>query len=81
MLYKSEYLTVESDVRSVPLGEKRKRGRPKKLNNCLVRSPIRNVDQESVTEILVDESEVLAVPATASPSPAKKIQKEEESDC
>ena len=73
MLYKSEYLTVESDVRSVPLGEKRKRGRPKKLNNCLVRSPVRNVDQESVTEILVDESEVLEVPATA--SPAKKFKK------
>ena len=59
MLYKSEYLKVESDVRSVPLGEKRKRGRPKKAINCLVRSPVRNVIQESVTEILENESDVV----------------------
>ena len=30
---------VTSEVRSVPLGQKRKRGRPKKLPNCLTRSP------------------------------------------
>lgn len=33
-------LEVTSDVRSVPLGAKRKRGRPKKMPNCLVKSPI-----------------------------------------
>ena len=33
-------LEVTSDVRSVPLGQKRKRGRPKNLPNCLVKSPV-----------------------------------------
>ena len=41
MLYKSGHLEVDPYVRSVPLGEKRKRGRPKKITNCLVRSPIK----------------------------------------
>ena len=41
MLYKSGHLEVDPLVRSVPLGEKRKRGRPKKIPNCLVRSPVK----------------------------------------
>ena len=41
MLFKSGELEITPDVRSVPLGEKRKKGRPKKLPNCLVKSPIR----------------------------------------
>ena len=32
-------LEVSSQVRSVPIGQKRKRGRPKKLPTCLERSP------------------------------------------
>ena len=34
-------LEASSDVRSIPLGAKRKRGRPKKLPNCLAKSPVR----------------------------------------
>ena len=41
MLYFTGALEATSDVRSVPLGAKRKRGRPKKLPNCLARSPVR----------------------------------------
>jgi hypothetical protein len=41
MHYKSEKLEATHDVRSVPLGEKRRKGRPKKIPNCLVKSPIR----------------------------------------
>ena len=41
LLYKSERLEATPDVRSVPLGEKRRKGRPKKLPNSLVKSPIR----------------------------------------
>jgi hypothetical protein len=41
MLYKSGHLEVDPYVQSVPLGEKHKRGRPKKIPNCLVRSPIK----------------------------------------
>ena len=39
MLYKEGRLEVTSQVRAVPLGQKRKRGRPKALGNCLMRSP------------------------------------------
>ena len=47
MLFKSGFLEVTPEVRSVPLGQKRKRGRPKKLPNCLARSPIRTVCEQS----------------------------------
>ena len=40
MLYIQGNLEVTSEVRSVPLGQKRKRGRPKKLPSCLTKSPI-----------------------------------------
>ena len=47
LLYKCGVLEITSDVRSKPLGQKRRRGRPKKLPFCLVNSPDRvpsNVD-------------------------------------
>ena len=39
MAYRQGYLEVTPEVRSVPLGAKRKRGRPKKLGHCLAKSP------------------------------------------
>ena len=39
MSYREGRLKVTSQVRSVPLGQKRKRGRPKGLGNCLLKSP------------------------------------------
>ena len=39
MAYLHGKLEVTSEVRSVPLGQKRKRGRPKKMPHCLTRSP------------------------------------------
>ena len=43
-------LEATSDVRSVPLGQKRRKGRPKKLPNCLQKSPTRSqAVQETVT--------------------------------
>ena len=42
-MFKTGALEISSDVRSKPLGQKRKRGRPKKLPACLTRSPEPNV--------------------------------------
>ena len=39
LLYKTKGLTETEDVRSQPLGQKRMRGRPKKLPHCLASSP------------------------------------------
>ena len=39
MMFKTGALEVTSEIRSVPLGEKRKRGRPKKMPHCLSKSP------------------------------------------
>ena len=39
LMYKTELLEVSSEVRSKPLRQKRKRGRPKKLPACLTKSP------------------------------------------
>ena len=39
MMYKCGILEVDSEVRSKPIGQKRKRGRPKKLPACLAQSP------------------------------------------
>jgi hypothetical protein len=65
MSYLQGKLEVTSEVRSVPLGQKRKRGRPKKLpSNCLTRSPVQlqrgDVPQSPVQ---VEESEENARPA------------------
>ena len=38
--YKAGTIEVTSDVRSVPLGAKRRKGRPKKIPNCLSKSPV-----------------------------------------
>ena len=43
MMYFAGYLSPEDDVRSVPLGGKRKRGRPAQNRHCLIRSPTREV--------------------------------------
>ena len=40
MAYRQGYLEVTPEVRSVPLGAKRKRGRPKKVGHCMARSPL-----------------------------------------
>ena len=39
LMYKCGQLEVTSDVRSKPLGQKRQRGRPKKMPHCLTHSP------------------------------------------
>ena len=39
LMYKCGPLEVTSDVRSKPLGQKRQRGRPKKMPHCLTHSP------------------------------------------
>ena len=39
MLYKEGRLELTSDIRAVPLGQKRRKGRPKKLPHCLSSSP------------------------------------------
>ena len=38
LLYKTGIMEITSDVRSKPLGQKRKRGRPKKIPHCLQKS-------------------------------------------
>ena len=54
MMFKTEVLAVTSEVRSVPLGEKRKRGRPKKLNHCLQKSPVRASVEKRNDDVVVD---------------------------
>ena len=39
MCYMEGIMEVTSQERAVPLGQKRKRGRPKNLGNCLMKSP------------------------------------------
>ena len=41
LMYKCNILDIDSEVRSKPIGQKRKRGRPKKLPACLANSPER----------------------------------------
>ena len=48
MMFKCGILEVDSAVRSKPIGEKRKRGRPKKLPAALTRSPEPVVAREPV---------------------------------
>ena len=47
LLYKAGRLEVTSEVRSVPITQKRKRGRPKKLPHCLANSPTRDSNSDS----------------------------------
>ena len=39
MAFRQGYLEVTPEIRSVPLGAKRKKGRPKKVGHCMARSP------------------------------------------
>ena len=63
-------MEVTPEVRSVPLGAKRKRGRPKKLGHCLAMSPPSQVSEpRSLSDTTqgepapdVDQEEVLQVP-------------------
>ena len=53
-------LIVEDDVRAVPLGGKRKRGRPKRNPHCLTRSPCQSTTADNVQEndeIVADDVE------------------------
>ena len=59
MHYKTGSLEATPDVRSVPLGAKRRKGRPKKIPNCLVKSPISVQHHEDT----VDETDEEAVEA------------------
>ena len=53
MHYKTGKLEAAPDVRSVPLGEKRKKGRPKKLPKfSLVKSPVRAPSEASPPELV-----------------------------
>lgn len=54
MMYKTGKLQVTSDVRSKPLEQKRKRGRPAKLPLCLARSP---PNRDTVRDDLIHVSE------------------------
>ena len=55
-------LEVAPDVRSVPLGCKRKRGRPKKIPNCLFRSPVRSTNEDVVhVEQLPDDDDLAVI--------------------
>ena len=40
LYFKQGLLEITSQIRSVPIGQKRKRGRPKNLPNCLSKSPV-----------------------------------------
>ena len=63
-------MEVTPEVRSVPLGAKRKRGRPKKLGHCLAMSPPSQVSEpcslsdtnQGDPDLDVDQEEVLLVP-------------------
>jgi hypothetical protein len=57
LLYANGQLEATSDVRSVPLGEKRRKGRPKKIPHSLQKSPAR-----SPVEVSPDDGD--DVPAT-----------------
>ena len=65
LLYRTGKLEVTSEVRSVKLGQKRKRGRPKKLRHCLVRSPVPSVAADEPAENLSKSPE----PMQMSPLP------------
>ena len=55
MMFKTGSLDVTSEIRSVPLGEKRKKGRPKKIQHCLLMSP--PLPNRAVTDTLTEASD------------------------
>lgn len=63
-------------MRSVPLGQKRKRGRPKQIPNCLVKSPIRvpPVLNNDASEVEIEDLEEIAPSSTMVP-PVKKTSR------
>ena len=74
MLYFNGELEVTSEVRSIPLGAKRKPGRPKKLPNPLTKSPVKAPESNAaenppaVVEISTDVLPALDV----IPAPVRK---------
>ena len=74
MMYKTGKLEVTSDVRSKPLEQKRKRGRPANLTLCLSRSPPnRDTVGETIATLPEDISQVELSPETSS-APASVFQ-------
>ena len=57
MHYKTGSLEATPDVRSVPLGAKRRKGRPKKIPNCLVKSPISVQHHEDTVDETDEEAD------------------------
>ena len=81
MSYLQGKLEATSEVRSVPLGQKRKRGRPKKLpGNCLSRSPIQNPPSCNEQEAMVgiEDAPLQEVELTTSSSSSKRRSIREE---
>ena len=76
LMYKTKILTETEDVRSKPLGQKRKPGRPKKLPHCLTSSPAPALPSPAVpTEAAapVPTEAVAPVPAeAATPVPVSR---------
>ena len=58
IMYKTKTLLETEDVRSQPLGQKRRRGRPKKLSHCLANSPTAAVPVASYHQPSPDVSSV-----------------------
>ena len=68
MGYKEGKREVTSQVRAVPLGQKRKRGRPKGLGNCLVTSPAQSrVSPPTSRTSPSTQAQPMVSPAIASP--------------
>ena len=55
MRYVNGDLVPEADVRVVPLGAKRKRGRPKRNPMCLTRSPPKSTESASIRNDIVED--------------------------
>ena len=72
LMYKKGTLDVTSEVRSVPINQKRKRGRPKKLPYCLSRSPAAASPSSS---LLRDLPEAEAEALQTEPLPRKTTKK------
>lgn len=64
LLYKTGVLEAAPDVRSVPLGAKRKPGRPKKIPNCLEKSPVRPIAPTEEVDLEVHTEAAFAVKKT-----------------
>ena len=73
MLFKAGVLDASPDVRSVPLSAKRRRGRPKRLPNCLAMSPV------SAQEVEVEE-ELIENPVVEEEVEAEEVLEEVEAE-